>query len=443
VNRSQDLVNDVLDLVGERAEAEVLADVGTLSLTRFANSFIHQNVAEEVEQVTLNVAIDGKVSSSATTATTNQALEKFVDQTLQIAESQPVDEEWPGLGGPTEFAAVDHWDANTASADPTDRAEAVKAFVDAGTGLLGAGYCETEALHRAYGNTAGRRVHGRFTTAVLDGIHQTTTSAGSGHAAGVALSGIDATAVGTLAAQRARDSVGAVDVKPGQYRVVLSPECVATIAMFLGAYGFNGKTAAEEMSFVQLGEQQFDGAFSLWDGPLGPDALRLPFDIEGTPKRRLDLVKQGVTTSLLHTRRTANKAGTESTGHAAKGAETWGPFAENLFVGGGEESVDTLVAGVDQGIYVSTFNYCRVLDPKSLVVTGLTRNGTFMIENGEVTHPVTNMRFTESFVDALAPGRIEGMGDDARHADSEFGPTMIHAPSMLLGSWNFTGGAEA
>ncbi|GMQ94128.1 MAG: TldD/PmbA family protein [Acidimicrobiia bacterium] len=442
MNRGQNLVNETLEMVGDHAEAEVLADVGTTSLTRFANSFIHQNVSEDVEQVNLKVAVEGKVASSSTTSTTSDALARFVDATFETAKGQPVDEDWAGLGGPSEVAAVDHWDADTASADPMARAEAVKAFVDAGEGLRGAGYCQTEARRHAYGNTAGRRVHGRFTTAIVDGIHQTESSAGSGHAAGVAMSSIDAGVVGALAAQRARDSVGAFDTKPGDYQVVLSPECIATIAVFLNIYGFNGKMVEEGMSFANLDEQQFDEVFNLWDGPTDPGALYLPFDVEGTPKRHLELIKGGVTTALLHTRRTAKKAGTESTGHAAQGAEMWGPFAANVFIGGGDKSVEELVVGIDRGIYVSTFHYCRVLDPKSLVVTGLTRNGTFMIENGKVTDPVTNMRFTQSFVDALGPGKIDGIGDDARYADSEFGPTIIHAPSMQLASWNFTGGAE-
>ncbi|MDK1018206.1 MAG: metallopeptidase TldD-related protein [Actinomycetota bacterium] len=441
MNREQNLVNETLEIVGGRAEAEVLADVGVTSLTRFANSFIHQNVSEDVEQVTLRVALEGRVASSTTTATTHEGLTRFVDATIETAAGQPVDEDWAGLGGPTGFTAIDHWDHTTASADPTARAEAVRAFVDAGEGLLGAGYCQTEARRRAYGNTAGRQVHGRFTTAVVDGIHQTPSSAGSGHAAAMALSSIDAGAVGALAAQRARDGIGAIDTKPGKYRVVLSPECIATIAVFLNVYGFNAKMSEEEMSFVNLGEQQFDETISIWDDPTDSRALYLPFDSEGTSKSRVDLVRSGVSTSLLHTRRTARKAATVSTGHAAPDSAMWGPFAENLFLDEGNNSVEELIAGIDRGIYVSTFNYCRVLDPKTLVVTGLTRNGTFMIENGEITHPVTDMRFTQSFVDAMAPGRVEGIGSDARFADSEFGPTFIHAPSMRLAQWNFTGGA--
>ena len=123
------------------------------------------------------------------------------------------------------------------------------------------------------------------------------------------------------------------------------------------------------------------------------------------------------------------------------GAEMWGPVGWNTFVGGGASNVDAMIAGVDRGIYVTAFNYCRVLDPKSLVVTGLTRNGTFLIENGSITEPVTNLRFTQSFAASLAPGAVVAVGDDARFADSEFGPAMIHAPSMHLASWNFTGGA--
>lgn len=442
MNRGQNLVNETLEMVGDRANAEVVADTGVSSLTRFANSFIHQNVSEDIEDVALKVEVDGKVASAKTTATTPDALSRFVDATLDTAASQPVDGDFAGFGGPTEVVASDNWDEETADADPMARAEAVKAFVDAGNGLSAAGFCQTDARRSAYGNTAGRRVHGRYTTAVVDGIHQTGVSAGSGHAAGRSLSGIDAGAVGALAAQRANDSIGAFDTKPGEYRVVLAPEAAATIAIFLNVYGFNGKMVEENMSFVDLGEQQFDESFNLWDGPTDAGALFAPFDIEGTPKGRLDLIKSGVTTSLLHTRRTAKKAGAESTGHAVAGAEMWGPFAVNMVIGGGDASVEELIAGVDRGIYVSTFNYCRVLDPKSLVVTGLTRNGTFMIENGEIADPVTNMRFTQSFVDALAPGNVEGLGNDGRFADSEFGPTLVHSPSLQLAAWNFTGGAE-
>ena len=114
----------------------------------------------------------------------------------------------------------------------------------------------------------------------------------------------------------------------------------------------------------------------------------------------------------------------------------------DLVVGGGSESVEDLIAAVDRGIYVATFNYCRILDPKTQVVTGLTRNGTFMIENGKITGALTGLRFTQSFVAALGDGNLLGLGDDTRYADSEFGAGFVRAPSMRLASWHFTGGTE-
>ena len=442
MTRHEELVEATLALIAGRADAEVYTDVGTSSLTRFANSFIHQNVSEDAVEVALKVAIDGRVSSSTTTDTTPEGLAAFVDAVIETAAQQPVDHEWPGIGDPADYAIVDHWDEATADADPVDRALAVKAFVDAGDGMLAAGFCQTESRGHAFGNSDGVRVSGRFTTAAIDGIQQSPTSAGSGHAAGSKIGALGAGTVGALATQRARDGARPFDAKPGEYEVVLSPECVSTIGIFLNAYGFNAKTAQEGMSFAELGSQQFDESVSIWDDATDQRALYVPFDVEGTPKRRTDLVMGGVTRSLLHSRRTAAKAGVASTGHAVPGGDVFGPFAMNMFIDGGASSVDALISDVERGIYVSTFNYCRVLDPKSLVVTGLTRNGTFMIENGRITGALTNLRFTQSFISALGPGNVLGIGDDARFADSEFGPLLVHAPSMRLASWNFTGGAE-
>jgi predicted Zn-dependent protease len=438
----QDLAATILDLVGGRAEAEVVVTAGNSALTRFANSFIHQNVAEEGSAVSLRLAVDGRVSSAQTTNTDADALARFVDATIEAAGHQPVDPEWPGLTSSAPIPDVDHFDAATAEATPSDRAARVKAFVDAGRGMLAAGYCETVGHEVAFANSAGQAAYGRYTTATIDGIHQTGTSAGSGHAASQRLADLDGAAVGALAAQRAADSADTYDIKPGEYEVVLAPECVASIAVFFAAYGFNAKSHAEGQSFVEVGTQQFDPAISIRDDALDPVAFGVGFDSEGTPRRTVDLVRNGVTMSLAHDRRTARAAGVESTGHGGPGSEVWGPFPASVFVESGDDDVAAMIAGIDRGLYIATFNYCRVLEPKSLVVTGLTRNGTFMIENGRITGAVTNLRFTQSFVAALGEGRVRGVGNDARHADSEFGAGIIHAPSLHLAGWNFTGGAE-
>ncbi|NIS37222.1 MAG: TldD/PmbA family protein, partial [Actinobacteria bacterium] len=227
---------------------------------------------------------------------------------------------------------------------------------------------------------------------------------------------LDGSAAGGIAADRTTRGLGAYDIKPGEYEVVLAPEAVATMTIFLAFYGFNAKQVIEEQSFVELGAQQFDGALSIFDDPLGAGALGLPFDVEGTPAGPMDLVRNGVTTGISHDRRTAARMGADSTSHAYPESGLWGPVAGSLVVGAGSDSVDEMIAGVERGLYIATFNYCRILDPKSQVVTGLTRNGTFMIENGAITGAVTNMRFTQSFVQALGPDRVLGVGDDLRFA---------------------------
>lgn len=439
MSRTIELAGDVLDSVADRAEAEVVVTGGVAALTRFANSFIHQNVAEEGYEVGLRVAVDGRVNSASTTSLEN--LDAFVDDAIAVAELQSRDENWPGLTEPVDVVDPHHHNEETADATPEARADRVRDFVAVAPEMRAAGFCETVGHDVAFVNSAGHRTFGRYTRAVLDGIHQTDISAGSAHGASARFADIDGEALGTVAADRARRGLDAFDLKPGRYEVVLAPECVGTIGIFLAFYGFNGKAHAEGQSFADLGKQQFDHALNFFDDAHDPRALGVAFDAEGTPRHRLDLIEGGVTKALTHDRRTARKAGTASTGHGDPGSEVWGPIATHVFIESGPTSVEEMIASVERGLYVSTFNYCRVLDPKALAVTGLTRNGTFMIENGKITGAVTNLRFTQSFVEALGEDQLRAIGDDARFADCEFGPGMAYMPSLHLASWNFTGGA--
>jgi predicted Zn-dependent protease len=433
-----EIADRVVDLVGDRAEAHVNVLTGPSALTRFANSFIHQNVAEEQLEVSLTVAVDGRVATR--TGSRVDALEELVESALEVARLRPVDSEWPGVAPPAPIADFDRYDPDTASAEPARRAGVVRDFVQAGPQLRAAGYCSTSADRLGFANTAGHRGEVGRTVAILDGIHQTDTSAGKAHGASARIVDLDGSGLGGEAARLATASADPADLEPGRYQVVLGPECVATVAVFLAAYGFNARAHIEDRSFVRLGSRQFDPAFSMWDDPEG--GLGFAVDVEGTPKRQVVFVDRGVSTSLAHDRRTARLLDTDSTGHAVPGGAQFGAFPTDLVVGPGDRTVEELVGSVERGLLVTEFNYCRVVEPKSLVVTGLTRNGTFLIEDGRVVGAVTNLRFTQSFVEGLAEGAVLGVGSVARFADSELGPTLVRAPAMRLASWNFTGGAR-
>jgi predicted Zn-dependent protease len=258
----------------------------------------------------------------------------------------------------------------------------------------------------------------------------------------VRLADISGARAGGEAATAARNAADPTDLEPGDYEVVLESSCVADMLKFLGIYGFNGQSVAEGRSFAQLGTAQFDPTIELWDDATDTLSTSLPYDGDGTPRRRVDLVVKGVTNALVHDRRTAAAAGTASTGHAVMGSEHWGPFPTDLRLapGAGGMTAD-LASRMERGLLVSDFWYTRILDPRTTVVTGLTRNGVWLVEDGKVVRPVRNLRFTQSYVDALGPAAVRGVGSVLwSHLDRWTDGTYA-VPSLHLARWHFTGGA--
>ncbi len=440
-NEVADQVIEMVRTAAPKAEAEVTVRTGTEALTRFAGSFIHQNVAEETSHIALRISLGGRTTAvSLDGPPTTDALSRLIDGALEAARVLPADPDWPGLAPVDEAPDAGHWDEDTANASPDDRARRVAEFVAAGEGLETAGSCVTDATVAAFANSAGQRLSGRTTLATLDGIARTGSSDGSARAAAAGLAALDGRALGERAAAKAREAADATDLAPGRYEVLLEPSCVANLLQFLFMYGFNGRAVEEGRSFVALGEAQFDAAITIRDDAADPGTVGVAFDAEGTPKRPLDVVREGITAGVLHTRRTAAKAGTESTGHAAEGA-TWGALPENIVLEAGPRSPEEMLAGMERGLLVTDFWYTRVLDPRTQVVTGLTRNGVWLVEDGRIVRPISNLRFTQSFLEALAPGGVRGVGSDQALIGGGFLGTYL-VPSLHLASWNFTGGAK-
>lgn len=452
---SEELAAKALELakkgLGNGAEIEALAHLERAGLTRFANSYVHQHVAEESVSVTLRVHLDGRTATASTSRTDDESLRALVDRIATAARLLPPDPEWPGLTRPEPPAGAAPLDRAIIDATPDARTGRVKAFVDAAEGLLAAGYCSTSHSSGSFVNSAGHALTAENTEAAFDGVARAGTSStpadGVSRQSSTRLADIDGAALGARAAAKARASASPSYLPPGDYEVVLEPEAVSDVLGSLAYYCFNGKAFAERQAFAQPGVAQFDSALSVVDDPVSGG---LPFDNEGTPKRRLDLVRGGVTAGLTHNRRTAAEVGSTSTGHAAPGDDTWGPIATNLTIepsAGGPantaDSVAALVAQVERGLLVTDIWYTRVLDPRPLIMTGLTRNGVWLIEGGEIAGPVRNLRFTQAYPQALAPGQVLGIGSHAVTQPSHgFGFSAFRSPALRLASWHFTGGAE-
>jgi predicted Zn-dependent protease len=438
----QELAEAVLDRLGGRSDAIVTVQQLHHGLTRFANSRIHQHVGEVTTAVDLYLQRGQRAASSSTSRVTDEGLDSLLESTLAAMEASPEDPDLPTIVEPHDAPPIGRPDPSTVEATPDDRADVVAAFVAADNDSDAAGYAETQHLVAALATTTGHRTHDQSTRATLDGIHRDGTAAGAGHDTSTALADLDGAAAGARAVAGMQRSRDAIEVEPGHWTVVLGPEAVATITIFLALYGYNGLAVEEQRSFVRLGEQQFDPTISIRDDAGSARSIAVGFDVEGTARRPLTLVDDGRSVAIAHDRATAARAGASSTGHHIPGSRTVGPVPTSLLVSPGDTPPTDLIAGVERGLYVTSFNYCRVLDPRTIGVTGLTRNGTFLIEDGQLGQGVQNLRFTQSFVEALAPGQVRGVGKDDRHADSEFGPGLVIAPSLALESWNFTGGAS-
>lgn len=434
------------------AEAEVSVNRTAAGLTRFANSFIHQNIEDTTTSVRLRLHLDGRTATGSTTLTSAAGLRDLVERTLAASRLCPPDPGWPGLAPPASLAGEGDYDEASAAASPDERAQRVRDFVSAAGGLSTAGFCRTAEWTGAMANSAGQAVTGRTTQAQMDGIARLDGADGVARISAGRLSDIDGAVLGGRAAAKAHTGAEPVELPAGRYEVVLEPTAVVDLLDNLAYFGFNGKTYNERLSFVAPGEAQFDPAVTIAsEGPEagGPGS---PFDTEGTPRRRLVLVDSGVTRAVAHDRRSAAKAGAESTGHAGPASASLGPMPTSLSLAAApapsssdvdlDGSVEGLVSKVDRGILVSDFWYTRVLDPKTLVVTGLTRNGVWLIEQGKVTRAVRNFRFTQSYPQALGPGAVLGVGGYAAPLFSIWDKARTFAPALHLASWNFTGTAS-
>jgi predicted Zn-dependent protease len=456
-----DLAQRVLERVraaSPQAEAEVSVDRTNAALTRFANSVIHQNVAEDNLRVSIRVHVDGRTASGSSTVTGDEGLAGLVARTLDAAAVAPLDHGWPGLAPPAPLGPVASLDPATRDVGPEARAEVVRAFVDAAGGLETAGYCRSNHWRGAFANSAGQALSGEAAEVGVAGIARRDGNDGAARFASGRLADIDGGVLGARAAAKASAAADPIELPPDRYEVVLEPSAVADLLEAFSYYGFNAKAVAEQRSFVRLGDAQFDPAITLADdAPIAG----VGWDAEGTPTRRVPLVDAGTTVGLTHDRRTAHTAGggAESTGNGV-GSASFGALARHLVLAGSgdgegdsdeiagpvvDASAAALVAKVGRGVLVSDFWYTRVLDPRTLALTGLTRNGVWLIEGGEVTRPLRNFRFTQAYAQALMPGAVLGVGAVATPLPGDTYSSAMPwwtAPALHLASWNFTGGAS-
>lgn len=426
-------------------DAEVLYSARDSALTRFANSQIHQNVAEHDAELRVRLVGAGRTG----VATTNRLDDAGIDEVLRRASTardraEPNPDPTPlaerGTGGDETIG----WNDATADADPVRRAEGARAVIAAAdaAGMEASGAFTTESTTLAVANTRGVRSvdHGtqaRLVTVVMG------PGGGSGYAQGVSphVGELDAAALGAEAVEKARTSAGASDLEPGEYPVVLEEYAVGTVLEYLSFIAFSALAAQEGRSFMEPGQRVMGENVHIRDDGRDPTGLPAAIDYEGVPKTRVDLVTGGIATGLVHDTATARRAGAQSTGHGLPAPNVTGPLAWNLFMSPGSSPRDELIAGIDRGLWVTRFHYVNIVHGKRGILTGMTKDGTYLVEGGRIVRPVRNLRFTQSIPEAFS--RIAAASATTRLVAAEYTGITARVPALLIERFAFTGATAA
>ena len=443
-DRFHEVASAALELPGvDDVEVLFLHEWG--GLTRFANSEIHQSTSREDTALRIRVAMGGKVGVAQANDFSPEGATAAARSAKEMAEVVAPDPLWPGLAGPAPFAATDRFDDATAQASPEVRAESVANLIgQAPDGFVAAGAYETLAMEIGVATSTGQLCWGPMTQASI-----TTVITGDEQASGFAerfagtAGELDAVAIGAAAVDKAVKSRSPASLDPGTYPVVLEPNAVATLVGFLAWTGFGGRDYIEGRSCFsgRAGEKVADESISIWDDAKADGMLGVGFDFEGVPKQRVELIRDGVFIDAVYDRRTAKQAerADGSTGHGLPSPNPQGPFPLHLFIANGDATIEDMVAATDRGLLVTRFHYANVVNPMESSITGMTRDGTFLIEKGEVVGPVKNFRFTQSILGALST--VTMIGAETELA-SEFFFSASRVPALKIESFNFSGASD-
>lgn len=438
---SEALATRALGFITAAGGARVNINSASRGNTRFA---VNQ-VSTGGDNFDTTVSITAYAGRRSATSTTNQLDDASLQQAAQMAERlaklAPEDPEFMPELAPQQYDAGRQWSEATAALDPQGRADAVRAITApaATAGLVSTGYLDARVGASAVANTKGLFAYSRGTAAALTTTVRTPDGAGSGWAGGSHhdWSRIDPAALGARAAEKARASRAPVAVEPGRYTVVFEPTAVGNLVQFI-ANALNARAADEGRSFFsatggnKIGTKVVDERVTLVSDPFDPDVAGSPFTNEGLPTRRSVWIENGVVKNLNYDRYWAQKKGVSPT---ASGG--------SLKMSGGSATIDEMIASTPRGLLVTRFWYLRPVDQRTILYTGLTRDGTFLIENGKITRAVKNLRFNDSPVFML--NNLEALGTPVRVSASEDGGPgqAIMVPPLKCRDFNFTSLSDA
>ncbi|OGY08387.1 MAG: hypothetical protein A2700_00925 [Candidatus Blackburnbacteria bacterium RIFCSPHIGHO2_01_FULL_44_64] len=448
----KEIAKKVLGYSGAQ-EVEVLLFVTDHGLTRFANSQIHQNVSSQDLGLSVRIILDptsrkaprGKrIGVASANSFDEKELKNVVARAEVLAKNQKEDPHFVSLPKPQDLPKVE---TSTEQATPEQRAEAVATIIkkvkEVGHGIVASGAYDSSLSEVAVANSHGVWAYHAAAASDLSTILLGPHSTGFGSDLQKDPALINADLVADRALKKVLDGEDPKDIEPGEYEVILEPQAVGEMMGFFAWLGPNARMYHEQASYFsgKLGEKVFGENITIVDDPLDEVGFVMPFDFEGFPKERLVIVDSGRLVNLTYDSYNAGRFKAKNTGHALPAPNTAGPIPLHLKFQPGIKSMRQMIKDVKKGLLVTRLWYVRFLNPRSMTITGTTRDGTFLIENGKIKHAVKNLRFNQSIPEALSD--VVSVGRDLVRLSSfetELGTNQM--PALHIGKWKFTSGTE-
>jgi predicted Zn-dependent protease len=423
--------------LSEADETEIEIDSTTDALTRFANNTIHQNVADHTLSISVRAVVDGRTARATTNKTDDESLRRVVAAASTLARHQPENPDLLPMLGPQKYQKVARYFDATATENPMDRARAVTRVCKMADKKkqTAAGIFASGSHQSVLANSKGLFASHQYTDAEFSVTILEDKSSGWAKSSSPDIRDIHPDELAESASNKAIASRNPRVLEPGHYTAILEPSAVLDIigSLFLD---FAGTSILDKRSCLndRMGKKLFGENVTLWDDVYHPYQLGAPYDGEGLPRQKILLVDRGVPKNLVYSRTTAKKMKAKPTGHGLPLPNEYGEAPMNLVFSGGDKTVDDMVRSTERGILVTRVWYIREVDPYEKILTGMTRDGTFLIENGRIAAGIRNFRFNQSVIEMLS--NVEMLGPAVRAAGEESFEMVV--PAMKVGNFHFS-----
>lgn len=437
-------------------EVEVLFSGGHSALTRFANNVIHQNVEEVNHVVSVRTVFGGRTARAFTNKFDDESLRRIVESSQALAEVQhpdpdllPMPDALEADGSAADPPAPHRHFERTAAITPQLRAEGVRKIVDVAkkNKLTTAGiFSGAESVEGVFNSRGLNKWHSQ-TLAEVSITMLGADSSGWQKSNSPDISNLDPLGMAERAAEKALSSAHPMEIPAGKYTVIIEPSATLDIVGFM-FWDYSGMSILDQRSFLsgRIGDQLFGENITIWDDVRHPLQTGSPFDGEGMCRKRVPLVESGIVKRVVYARSTAvrmkrseykDKVGViEATGHGFSLPNEMGEMPLNIVFSApaNPQTLEQMIASTERGVLVTRLWYIREVDPYEKIVTGMTRDGTFLIEHGKVRSGIRNFRFNQSLIHMLS--NVESMSEPVRAVGEESFDMVV--PAMKIHDFNFT-----